>query len=212
MLEEQYFNLLFHRLQLLDGIKPTIIRAADAVIAAVTHGGRLMVYDENGQMTGESNYRNSGLKLPTQGMSSDGKLLPVTPRDVVIIYCLTPGTEMSLAALDAARDAGSYTIVVCPGTHDGVVPGGRTLAEHADIHLDDLSDSGGVILPDGWDTPIAPTTGIMNDVILWMLHAEIIDRMLARGMVPGVLRGGHLRGGRPWNHAVPDSLKTERGW
>ena len=212
MLEEQFFNLLFHRLRLLEGIRPAIIRAADAVIAAVTHGGRLMVYDENGQMNGESVYRNSGLKLPSQGVTSDGELLPVTPLDVVIIYCLMPATEKSLTALDAARDSGSYTIVVCPTTRDGVVTGERTLAEHADIHLDDLSDADGVILPDGWDTPIAPTTAIMNDVILWMLHGEIIDRMLARGLVPGVLRGGHLRGGRPWNHAVPDSLKDARGW
>ena len=122
MLEDRYFTLLFHRLRLLEGIRPAVIRAADAVIAAVTHGGRLMVYDETGQMTGESVYRNSGLKLPSTGMNSDGELLPVTPRDVVIIYCLMPATEKSLAALDAARDAGAFTIVVCPGTSVGCQP------------------------------------------------------------------------------------------
>ena len=212
MLEEQFFNLLFHRMRLLDGIRPLIIRAADAVIAAVTHGGRFMVYDENGQMTGESDYRNSGLKLPKRGMNDDGELLPVTPRDVVIIYSMFPATKKSLTALDAARDAGAYTIVVCPRTHGGVVPAGQSLAESADIHLDNMSDADGVILPEGWETPIAPTTGIINDVILWMLHGEIIDRMVQRGMTPGVLRGSHLRGGRLWNHAVPDSLMRERGW
>lgn len=212
MLEEHFFNLLFHRMRLLDGIRPDIIRAADAVIAAVTHGGRFMVYDENGQMNSESNYRNSGLKLPQNGMNGSGELLPVTPRDVVIVYCMLPATEQSLTALDTARDSGAYTIVVCPRTQGGVVPAGRTLAGGADIHLDNLSDADGIIIPDGWETPIAPTTGIINDVILWMLHGEIIDRMIQRGMTPGVLRGSHLRGGRPWNHAVPDSLMRERGW
>ncbi len=212
MIEEQFFTILYDRLGRLESVRPTIILAAEAVIAAVTNGGRLVVYDENGQMNGESVYRNSGLKLPTDGRAPDGGLVDVDAKDVVIIYSLLPGTERSFAAFDKARDAGSYIVAVCPRTRGGVIPPGRSLAAEADVYIDDLSDADGAVLPEGWTTPIASTTGIMNDVVLWAFHGEIIDRMLARGMVPGVQRGSHLRGGRIWNRTVSDSLFNVRGW
>ncbi|MBT4484637.1 MAG: DUF2529 family protein [Candidatus Latescibacteria bacterium] len=212
MLEEQFFRILFSRMNNIEEIEPQVTIAADMVIAAVTSGGRFVVYDENGQMSGESSYRCSGLRLPVHGATSDMELIYVTAKDVVIIYSLLPATEKSLAALDKARVAGCYIIAVCPKTRGEKIPPGRTLAEYADIHIDDLSDAEGVIRPEGWKKSIAPTTAIMNDIILWYLHGTIIDRMLMRGMVPGVLRGGHIKGGNNWNKTVVDSLYKVRGW
>lgn len=212
MLDEQFFRILFDRMRNIERLLPDITRAADAVIDAVTHGGRFYAYDENNQMNNESSYRCSGLKLPQSGNVGGTELVDVTARDIVIIYSLLPATEKTLKALDKARDAGCFTIAVCPKTRGGKTPQGRTLAESVDIHLDDLSDAGGVIRPTGWKSYIAPTTAIMNDILLWALHGQIIDRMIMRGMTPGVLRGGHLKGGRKYNHAVVDSLFRERGW
>ena len=212
MLEEQFFRILFSRMNNIEELEPLVINVADMVIAAVTSGGRFVVYDENGQMSGESSYRCSGLRLPVNGVVGDKELIDVTAKDVIIIYSLLPVTEKSLAALDKARVAGCYLIAVCPKTRGEKIPPGRTLAKYADIHIDDLSDAEGVIRPGGWKKSIAPTTAIMNDIILWYIHSTIIDRMLMRGMVPGVLRGGHIKGGNNWNKTVVDSLYKVRGW
>ncbi len=212
MLEVQFFNILFERMRGIDRLMPEINRAAEAVIAAVITGGRFVVYDENGQMNGESSYRCSGLRLPVSGVDGNGELIDVIAKDVVIIYSLLPVTEKSLVALDKARIAGCYIIAVCPKTRGEIAPPGRTLAEYADIHIDDLSDAEGVISPKGWKKSIAPATAIMNNMILWYIHGTIIDRMLMRGMVPGVLRGGHIKGGNKWNKSVVDSLYNIRGW
>ena len=212
MLEEQFFRILFHRMKSIEDLEPLINMAADMVIASVTTGGRFVVYDETGQMNGESSYRCSGLRLPVNGETGDKELIDVTAKDVVIIYSLLPVTEKSLAALDKAKVAGCYIIAVCPKTRGEKVPPGRSLADCADLHIDDLSDAEGVIRPKGWKNTIASTTAIMNDVILWYLHGTIIDRMLMRDMIPGVLRGGHIKGGSNWNRAVVDSLYRLRGW
>ncbi|MFC1692094.1 DUF2529 family protein [Candidatus Latescibacterota bacterium] len=212
MLEEQFFRILFNRMNSIEKLEPLINKAADMVIAAVTSGGRFVVYDENAQMSGESSYRCSGLRLPVYGITNNEKLIDVTAKDVVVIYSLLPVTEKSLTALDKARVAGCYIIAVCPKTRGEKTPPGRTLADYSDLHIDDLSDAEGVIRPQGWKNSIAPTTAIINDIILWYLHGTIIDRMLVRGMVPGVLRGGHLKGGSNWNRAVVDSLYKLRGW
>jgi len=212
MLEEKFFRILFDRIENIDTLMPDINRAADAIIEAVTHGGRMMVYDERSQLSQESNYRCAGLRLPRPAVTPEGDLMDVTPLDVVVIYSHLPATEKSLRALDKARTAGSWVVAVCPKTRNGKVPDGPTLAVQAHLHIDDLSDAGGTVRPPGWKNAIAPTTAIMNDVILWVLHGQIIDRMTARGVTPGVLRGGHLKGGSEFNHAVVDSLFNARGW
>lgn len=212
MLEERFFRILFGRMSNIELLMPVIDSAAEMVVNAVTHGGRFVVYDENGQMNGESSYRCSGLRLPFSGVGEDGGLIDVTAKDVVIVYSLLPATERSMTALEKARVSGCYTIVVCPKTRGEHEPEHATLAQMAHVHIDNLSDADGVVRPSGWKNTVAPTTAIMNDVLLWCLHGRIIDLMMMRGMTPGVLRGSHLRGGRNYNRAFVDSLFTERGW
>jgi uncharacterized phosphosugar-binding protein len=212
MLEAQFFGILFERMKNIELLIPEINRAADAVIEAVTHGGRFIVYDENGMMNGESSYRCSGLRLPYSGNDQNGGLIDVNAGDVVIVYSLLPASEKSLKAVEKARNAGSYLIAVCPRTRCEIRPSGPNLADSVDIFIDDLSDADGMLRPKGWKHSIAPTSAIMNDVILWCLHGQIIDRMTAHGMTPGVLRGGHLKGGAAYNTSVVDSLFKARGW
>ena len=78
--------------------------------------------------------------------------------------------------------------------------GGKRLYEVADLALDYVGPIGDAALEvEGVETGVCPTSGIIAATIIWALTAQIVERLLSRGLTPHVFRSVNLPDGPAFN-------------
>lgn len=120
--------------------------------------------------------------------------------DVLIIGSVS-GTGWRLVELALqARQRGITVIALTAPSHSGRLaaqhPSGRRLFEVADIVLDNHAPYGDAFFAiEGFDTKVAPLSGIAAAVLMWALTVGIVERLAARGIAPSVYTSINLPGG-----------------
>ena len=87
----------------------------------------------------------------------------------------------------------------------------QTIHKSCDVYFDDRCDEvAGVIPIPGLPDKVCPATGILNNVIMYMLTAQFVDEMCRRGAVPYFFMGAY-RDGSDYN-SVMRPFCLERGY
>lgn len=127
-----------------------------------------------------------------------------------------PGcADVELRWVAEAHSRGNFVIGIGPTGHD-------RLREACDVYLPTTCAEGGVIEThaeadhDGSTAmcpgvPICPTGGIVNNVLMQMLHAQTAEEMIRRGHYPLWQMGVYRTGGREFN-LQNDKLFLSRGF
>ncbi|MEA4884708.1 MAG: sugar isomerase domain-containing protein [Clostridia bacterium] len=133
--------------------------------------------------------------------------------DVLIIGSVSGKNTLPVGLALEARKQGVHVIALTSVAYSsslaGEHPSGKRLFEAADIVLDNCGVVGDAALSvENIDVKVCPTSGIAAAIIMWTLEAEIIQRMLARGLKPHAWLSNHLPGADAFNkQALAD---TER--
>jgi hypothetical protein len=134
----------------------------------------------------------------------------ITLVGVVDSGVFNPGcAEVELRWVAEAHARGNFVIGMGPAGYD-------RLREACDAYLPTACAEGGVIetQPDGLDrglTAICPTGGIVNNILMQMLHAQFAEEMIRRGHYPLWQMGSYRTGGREFN-LKNDKLFLQRGF
>jgi len=156
---------------------PLVETAANRLAETVSGGGRLCIFDFRGAYAAEALGRAGGLMAISQ-VTPD----TVTAQDAVVLITDVASDPRDAAMARAARSAGAYVVAIAP-----VRRGADGTAALCDHGIDDyVTDDDAAIRLPGLDTPIAPTSGIMNVAILWTLAAAYVEAMERRGRVPSI--------------------------
>lgn len=142
-------------------------------------------------------------------------------RHIVRYYQLQPGDLLIIfhniginaATIDAAleaKEAGAKIIAVSsshwqeemPADHFIRHPSGKNLFDLADLCIDDLNPVGDAVVDvEGFDTPIAPISNMVDFFIAHRLEIECVQECVRRGVTPPVWRSANAPGGDEFNAA-----------
>jgi hypothetical protein len=124
---------------------------------------------------------------------------------VFLIAAVGPDDPQELAWADEARANGNFIVGIGPSENDG-------LAGRCDVYFDDrCGEPAGVIAVPGRAERICPATGILNNIIAYMLTAQFVDEMCRRGAVPYFWMGFYREGGKAYSDIMRPFF-LERGY
>jgi len=126
------------------------------------------------------------------------------PGDVLIIGSVSGRAMIPIELALQARARGIKVVALTSIPYSKVAecqhPGGRRLYEVADLAIDYGTAIGdaAVEVP-GLGVRACPTSGIVAAAIIWALTAQVIERLLARGLTPHVFKSVNLPDGPEFN-------------
>jgi uncharacterized phosphosugar-binding protein len=129
---------------------------------------------------------------------------PMEPGDVLVIASNSGGNAVTTELATLARAREVRTICLTSLKHatsqDARSRGGPRLHEIVDIAIDNGGEVGDAAVDlDGVPTRVAPTSTLVGAAILNALVAEVVERLVARGIVPPVYTSSNLDGGDQLN-------------
>lgn len=200
-------------------------KAADAIAECIGRGGKLYIFGTgHSHIIGEEAYYRAGGLVNVQAVlepalmlhegaykSTDMERLEgyariildncgIRPGDVLLIVSNSGRNAVPVEMALLARERGITAVALTSLAHSGSVPSrhssGKRLFEVADIVIDNCGVVGDAALQvDGMSTNIGPTSTVAGTAIINMLQAEVVERLLAKGIKPPVFVSANVEGG-----------------
>lgn len=130
------------------------------------------------------------------------------PDDVLIIFHNIGVNPATIDAAMEAKKAGAKVIAVSSTAwQKGIAPdasirhsNGKNLFDYADVQIDDYNPLGDTVVTlDGFETPIAPVSNIIDFYIAHRLEIETAKLCLAMGVEPPMWKSANVAGGDAFN-------------
>ncbi|NLN91088.1 MAG: sugar isomerase domain-containing protein [candidate division WS1 bacterium] len=128
----------------------------------------------------------------------------VRAEDVLIIGSVSGRAANVVDLALRARERGTLVVALTSLTYSGSVtskhPSGKRLFEAAEIAIDNGAIEGDACLEvEGLPVRAVPTSGVGAAITAWALVAEVIEKLLARGITPTVYASANLDWGQEFN-------------
>jgi hypothetical protein len=116
--------------------------------------------------------------------------------DVHLLATIEPDAPKILEEARRARGLDMHVVAIGPA-------GSGELRGLADVFIDNLSPEGGGLLEiPGFPRKVATVGGVINNILMWIYTAELVDEMVRRGFVPWFWMGFFQAGGKEYDDAV----------
>jgi uncharacterized phosphosugar-binding protein len=153
-------------------------------------------------MLHESAVRSTELER-TSGLAD--RLLPgtrIAAGDTLVVASNSGGNTVTDELAERCRAAGASIVAVVSRRHAATKNGAR-LVEIADVVIDNHGAIGdAAIAVDGVEPRVGPTSTVVGAAIMQALVAATAQRLVARGVDPGVLRSANTPGGDAHNERI----------
>ena len=107
----------------------------------------------------------------------------------------------------------ALTSMVYASAVDPVHESGKKLHEIATLTLDNCAPAAEAMLEvEGIEAYYAAASGIASDYIMWSLTSVCVEKMLADGYTPGILKSANFPGGNDYNKTIIEPHYDEFGW
>ena len=129
------------------------------------------------------------------------------PGDVIILGSVS---GRNLPVVDLALEAkkfGMTLIAITSMTYSPQVPSdhpcGKRLFELADLVIDNCAPAAEAMMEiEGLPARFAAASGIAAATIMWSVSAVVVETMMQKGLLPGVLKSANFPGGNEFNQEV----------
>lgn len=118
--------------------------------------------------------------------------------DVILVGSVTGVSVLAVEIAQKAKDMGLTVIALTSKKASNGVElvhaGGRRLYQVADIVLDTCVPVGDALVEVEalGDVKICPSSGIAASYMMWSLQATVVEKLLERGLTPGIYVSNHL--------------------
>jgi uncharacterized phosphosugar-binding protein len=124
--------------------------------------------------------------------------------DCLLVGSVSGRTPRAVSIAMAAREVGVTVIAVTSMEYTAGVkpqhPSGKRLCDVADIVLDNCAPYGDACMDvHGLSAPVFPLSGLGTTMICWMLCAQVMEKLLERGLRPHVYLSVNREGGEEFN-------------
>jgi uncharacterized phosphosugar-binding protein len=222
---------------------PRIEAAAELMADALAAGGTIHVFGTgHSHMLAEELYYRAGGLVRVRPILFEGLMLhasaplstslerlpglaraivddqPLAPGDVLVIASNSGSNAVVTEVASLARERGLHTIAITSLEH--ATSGSRRVTGQPRLHeLVDVSiDNGGAVgdaavAIEGVPTRVGPTSTVVGAAIANALVAEVVERLVGRGIVPAVFTSANVAGGDAANviHLRGDTAAVPTG-
>lgn len=131
--------------------------------------------------------------------------------DLLIVFHNIGINPATIDAVEEAKKRGAIIVAVSssywqnemPKDHFIRHPNGKNLFDYADVCIDDYNPVGdAVIKVEGFDTPIAPVSNIVDFYIAHLLEIATVEECVRRGITPPCWTSANTPGGDEKNAAL----------
>jgi uncharacterized phosphosugar-binding protein len=204
---------------------PRIQRAADLIADSLAEGGQLHAFGSgHSHMLAEELFHRAGGLVGVRpmlfepltlhgspGLGTELERMPglasalfndhaMRPGDALVICSNSGGNPVTTELAALARAAGVGTIGITSLRHAtsdrSRAAGGARLHELVDVAIDNGGEVGDAVVEiAGVPTRVAPTSTVVGAAIVNALVAEVVERLVSRGIVPAVYVSSNIVGG-----------------
>ncbi len=119
--------------------------------------------------------------------------------DIVMIGAYSAGNSEEIAVARECRRKGAYVVAITPFSTDGD-SSGDCIYKEADAAFNSYSpESWGVVNIGGRGRKVCPTSGVIGDLVMWLIFAAWLEEMERRGNMPYFWQGFFMKNGRENN-------------
>ena len=202
----------------IDRVKNTqreaLIRAGEMVADAVEHGGKIYLSGIVHGIEGDLLYRGGGPMFYQKYKEDETEL---KPGDVLFVSSVSGRTKKVVDLTYDCVQKGIKVIALTSMSYatqvDPVHESGKKLYEMATLTLDNCAPPAEAMLEvEGIEAPFAASSGISSSYVMWSLTSVAVEKMLADGYTPGILKSANFPGGNDYNKTVVEPHYAEFGW
>ncbi|MBQ8642079.1 MAG: sugar isomerase domain-containing protein [Clostridia bacterium] len=161
----------------------------------------------------------SDLGIETQGAAARYALQQSNfrPGDVLFVSSVSGRTghvvDLAYEAVQMGINVIAFTSMEYAVQVDPVHPSGKKLYEIATLTLDNCAPAAEAMLDvDGIEAKFAAASGIASDYIMWNLTSVAVEKLLEKGITPGILKSANFPGGNDYNKTVVEPNYDKFGW
>ena len=194
--------------------RENIFKAGEMVADAVEKGGKIYFCEVVHGIQKDLIYRGGGPIFYKEYKEGETEL---KEGDILFVSSVSGRTKK---VVDLAWDCVNKGIKVIAFTSmtyatqvDPVHESGKKLYEIATLTLDNCAPAAEAMLEvEGIEARFAAASGIASDYILWSLTSVCVEKMLADGFTPGILKSANFPGGNDYNKTVIEPHYDKFGW
>ena len=194
--------------------RENIIKAGEMVADTVEKGGKIYFCEVVHGIQKDLIYRGGGPIFYKEYKEGETEL---KEGDILFVSSVSGRTKK---VVDLAWDCVQKGIKVIAFTSmtyatqvDPVHESGKKLYEFATLTLDNCAPAAEAMLEvEGIEARFAAASGIASDYILWSLTSVCVEKMLADGFTPGILKSANFPGGNDYNKTIIEPHYDEFGW
>lgn len=215
MLMERYQSAIVDVIsKVRDTQKENLIRAGEIVAQAVENGHKIYLGKIVHGIEGDLFYRGGGpmfYRLYKEGETE------LKEGDVLFVSSVSGRTK---SVVDLAYDCvqkGISVIALMSMSYatqvDAVHESGKKLYEFATLTIDNCAPPAEAMLEvEGIEAPFAASSGISSSYLMWSLTSVAVEKMLADGYTPGILKSANFPGGNDYNKTIIEPHYEKFGW
>ncbi|MFC1508404.1 hypothetical protein ACFL60_01810 [Candidatus Omnitrophota bacterium] len=175
----------------------------------IGNGGHFHVTSDHPGVQEESNRVANGPMMTNafrEIVRFDGKVIgkdDMKKGDVHLFAAIEPDAQRIVGEVKKAKEMGMFTVSIAPGNSP-------QLRQYSDAFIDNLYPEGGGFLDiNGFDNKIGNLGSVLNNILMWIFTAQLIDEMVRRGWIPWFYLGYHQVGGREYDLAIKQFFQKQ---
>lgn len=215
MLMERYWLAVEDLLAKVRGTqRESIIKAGEIVAKAAEGGHKVYLSGICHSIEMDLIYRGGG---PIFYKHYEGEKTPLNAGDVLFVSSVSgrtlPVVELAFDSVEKGVNVIAFTSMEYARAVEPVHASGKKLYEIATLTLDNCAPAAEAMLDvEGIEAKYAAASGTASDYIMWSLTSVAVDKMLADGFTPGILKSANFPGGNDYNKTVIEPHYDEAGY
>jgi uncharacterized phosphosugar-binding protein len=194
----------------------TIIKAGTMIADAVASGHKVYLSEICHSIEMDSIYRGGG-PIFYKKFKKEEHMESLKAGDVLVVSSVSGRTahvvDLAWEAMEKGVNVIAFTSMEYARQVDPVHPSGKKLYEFVTLAVDNCAPAAEAMLEvDGIEARFAAASGIASDYIMWNITSVVVEKMLEKGLTPGILKSANFPGGNDYNKEIIEKHYEEYGW
>lgn len=211
---QQAVDDLFRKVR--DTQTETIIRAGEMIADTVANGGKIYLNDICHSIEMDLIYRGGG-PIFYKKFKKDEHMDSLKAGDVLIVSSVSGRTaavvDLAWEAMERGVKVIAFTSMEYARQVDPVHPSGKKLYEFVTLAVDNCAPAAEAMIEvEGIEARFAAASGIASDYIMWNITSVVVEKLLEKGLTPGILKSANFPGGNDYNKQIIEPHYDQYGW
>lgn len=183
-----------------------IIEAGELIANSVAKGGKILLSGICHSIEKDLLYRGGG-PIFYKAYDPEKHYDTLKAGDVLVVSSVSGRTkkvvDLTYEMVQRGVSVIAFTSMEYAVQVDPVHESGKKLYEMATLTLDNCAPAAEAMLEvEGIEARFAAASGIASDYIMWSVTSVAVEKLLAMGLTPGILKSANFPGGSEYNKTV----------